>query len=145
MLISFFHLLLWITAAYRTKVFIGITKSGGVQHHKKNKLYSICNNASDIFELNVFSALFLITSLFHSKTNLKTYYEQVKKFFNPPNTQSLSEDCVSLPWTKNLKRLCMCCLFTWFNMQILKYWIYVMDDRRIHNPLKYLKWSVLQK
>ena len=43
----------------------------------------------------MFSALFLIASLFHSKTNLKTYYEQVKKFFNPPNTQSLSEESLN--------------------------------------------------
>ena len=36
------------------------------------------------------SALFLIAGI-HSTTNLKTC-EQAKKFFNPANTQSLSEE-----------------------------------------------------
>ena len=42
------------------------------------------------------SALFLIAGI-HSTTNLKTF-EQATKFFNPANTQSSSEEFLTIPY-----------------------------------------------
>ena len=58
----------------------------------------------------------------------------------PANTQSSSEE----PSSKNVKRLLVCVPFSLVsNMQIL--YLCHRRHRRIHNPLKYLKWSVLRK
>ena len=138
MLISFFPLLLWITAENGTKfkkLFIWTKKSGGTQHHKHTVLdYS---SATTImlqwhFGLNVIYALFLIAGI-HLTTNLKTF-EQAEYVFNSANTQFLSE------WPLEEKShifIGMYSLFTWFNIQILnlcKRW-----HRCIPHPLNYLK------
>ena len=70
------------------------------------------------------------------KTNLKTY-EKGKHFFHPANTHSSSEEFIK---EKRHKFTGVCSLFTCFNMQILN-----LHHRwhSVHNPLKYLKWSVL--
>ena len=60
------------------------------------------------------SALFLIAGI-HSATNLKTY-ENAQKLFKPANTQSSSEESLK---EKRHTFICMCSLFTWFNMHIL--------------------------
>ena len=84
------------------------------------------------------SALFLIAGI-HPTTNLKIY-EQEENFFNPANTQSSSKKS-----PKEIRHtfIGMCSLFTWFNMQILN--LCHRWNRHIHNPLRYLKWSVLRK
>ena len=63
-----------------------------------------------------------------------------KNFFNPANTQSSSEESLK---EKRHSFIGMCSLFTWLNMQILN--LCHRWQRRIHHPLKYLKWSALQK
>ena len=75
---------------------------------------SNCNNAGDIFGLNVISALFLIAGIYPT-TNLKTY-EQAKDFSNATNTKSSSDESLK---EKRQTFIGMCSLFTWFNMQIL--------------------------
>ena len=82
------------------------------------------------------SALFLIARIY-STTNLETY-EQAKNFFNLTKTQYLSEKSLK---EKYHKFIGMCSFYTWFNMQILN--LCRRLHSRIHNPLKYLKWSVL--
>ena len=84
------------------------------------------------------SILFLIAGI-HSATNLKTY-EHGKNFFNPSNTHSSSEESLK---EKLHTFIGMRSPFTWLNMQILK--LCHRLQRRIYNPLKYLKWSVFQK
>ena len=84
------------------------------------------------------SALFLI-AVIHWTTNFKTY-EQGNSFSYPQNTQSSSEESLN---EKRHKFIGICTLFTWLSMEILNLcnrWY-----RRIHSPLNYLKWSVLQK
>ena len=83
------------------------------------------------------SVLFLIAGI-HSTTKFKTY-EQAKNFFNPANTQSSSEESYK---RKSYTFIGMCSLFTWFNLQILN--LCHRWHRRIHIPLKYLKWSLLR-
>ena len=137
--ISFLPLLLRITAENRTKLkklFIWATKSGRIQHHTKKKKHCIWlfisnyNNASDIFELNETSGLSLIAGI-HS-TNLKTH-ERANNFFNPTNTQSSSEESL-----KEKRKM-------FIGMCSLSHTEFISWHRRIHNPLKYLKWSILQK
>ena len=89
--------------------------------------------------MNVISVLFVIAGIY-STANLKTY-EHVKKFFNPANAQSPSEESLK---GKRHTFIGMCSLFTWFNMQILNLLCH-RRHRRIHNPLRYLKWIVLRK
>ena len=74
MLISFFPILLWITAENITKLkklFIWTTKSSRTQHYKHENCTRLCinnwNNVSDILDLKWF----------------------LQKFFNPANTQSV--------------------------------------------------------
>ena len=88
------------------------------------------NNASDIFELNETSGLSLIAGI-HS-TNLKTH-ERANNFFNPTNTQSSSEESL-----KEKRKM-------FIGMCSLSHTEFMSWHRRIHNPLKYLKWSILQK
>ena len=140
LLISFFTLLLWITAGNRTKMnklFIWTTNSGGAQHHKHANctwlFISKCNNA-----INNCCILSDCRNSFNKK--LKTY-GQAKDFFNPTNTKSLSE------WSLKEKLHTFigmtCYLFTWFNMQILN--LCYGWHRLIHNPLNYLIWRVFPK
>ena len=88
--------------------------------------------------MNVIFALFLIAGI-HSTTNCITY-EQVKKLFDPANTQSSSEEPLI---KKRHTFIGVCFLFTLFNMQILH--LCHRWHRRNHDSLKYLKGSVLQK
>ena len=54
--------------------------------------------------------------------------------------QSSSEESLK---EKRHKFIGMCSLFNWFSIQNTK--LMSQMHRRIHNPLKYLKWRVLQK
>lgn len=112
------------------------TKSGGIQHKLQLSIHQ--QLPWRYYGLSVISALFLIARIY-STTNLETY-EQAKNFFNLTKTQYLSE--------KSLKEKChkfigMCSFYTWFNMQVLN--LCHRLHSRIHNPLKYLKWSALWK
>ena len=127
LIISFFLLLLSIAAENRVnrkKLFIWTTKSGGTQHHKHINctwlFISNCNNASDILDW---------TWILH--------YFWLHK---PTNTMSSSEESLK---EKSHKPIGICSLFTRFNTQILT--LCHRWHKRIHNPLKYLKSSVLQK
>ena len=136
-----FLLLLWITAEYRTKLkklFIWTTKSGGTQHLKHIKctwlFISNCNNISDILDWTWFLHYFWLQESFNNKRkNLWTR----KNIFNLANTQSSYEESLK---EKLHTFIGMCSLFNWFNMQIMN--LCHRWHRRIHNPLKYLKWNV---
>ena len=139
MLISFFPLLLWITAENRTEfnnLFIWTTKSGGTQHHKQINcswlLIGNCNKTCNGYGLNLISTLFPIAGM-HSTTNLKIY-GQAKNFFYPANVHSPSEETIK---EKRKTFIGMCSHSTWFNMQIL--------NLCMHNHLKYQKWSFLRR
>ena len=140
MLIICFPLFSWIKAEHRTKLkklFIWTRKSGGTQHHKHTNctwlFISNCNNVNDILDWTLFLHYFWLQEF-------TIHYEQAKKFFHAANTQSSSVESLK---EKRHAFIGMCFLFTWFNMQILN--LCNGCYRRIHNPLKYLKWSVLQK
>ena len=84
------------------------------------------------------SALYLIAGI-HSTTYLK-FFEQEKNVFNPANTQSSSEECLT---EKRHTFTSICCLFTRLDIKILN--LCHRCHRLIGNPLRFLKWSVLQK
>ena len=120
--------------------------SGGTQHliiHQQLQLMLVifCNESG--------FCIILIARI-HSTTNLKKTYEQVitqqihtlhkKMKFSFKNLfskcdQNLAEKCHTF--------ISMWSFFTCFNMQILN--LCYRWNRRIHNPLEYLKWSVLTK
>ena len=75
LLISFFLLLLWITAENRTKLkksFVWTTKSGGTQHHKHTNctwlFISNCSNVSDILEWTWFQHYFWLQEFIQQQT-----------------------------------------------------------------------------
>ena len=78
------------------------------------------------------SALYLIAG-FHSTTYLKIS-ELVNNFFNPANTQSLSEEYLT---EKRHTFISICSLFTWLDIKILN--LCHRCHRLIGNPLKFLK------
>ena len=142
LVISFSPLILWITAESRTKLkelYIWTTKSAGSQHRKHTNctwwFISNCNNASDILDWTWFLHYLWLHEFIQQQN-----YEQAKNFFNPANTQSSSEESLK---EKCHKFIGICSLFTLFNKQILN--LCHRWHRRIHNPLKYLKCSVLRK
>ena len=91
-----------------------------------------------VFWIERYFYIILIARI-HPTANFYTY-EQAKNFLNPANAKSSSQE--------SLKENChtfigMCSRFTWFNRQILN--LCQDDIGVIHNPLKYLKRSVLPK
>ena len=73
----------------------------------------------------------IISDCRNSFNNKLKNYEQAKNFFNPENTQSSSEESFKEK-RKTFIRMCS------FSHTEFMSW-------RFHNPLKYLKWCVLQK
>ena len=144
LLISFFPLLLWITAENITKLkklFNWTTKSGGTQHYENincTRLFiSNYNNASDILNWTWFLNYIWFQEFSQQQTK-KLINKQ--KFLSPANTQSPSEESLK---EKRHTFIGMCSLFTCFNMQILN--LCHRWHRCIHKPLWYLKWRVLRK
>ena len=75
LVISFFPLLLWITAESRTKLmklFIWTTKSSGTQHQKQTNctwlFISNCNNVSDILDWTWFLHYFWLQGFIQEQT-----------------------------------------------------------------------------
>ena len=102
LLISFFPLLLWITAENRTKlkklfeiIYLNYKIKGNTTP-QTNKLHLIihsnCKNASDILDWTWFLHYFWLQDSFNNK--LKNVWTS-KIFLNPANTQSSSEESLT--------------------------------------------------
>ena len=115
-------------------------KSGGAQHHKKTNytrfFISNCINDSDVLD---WTCLCIISDCRNSFNNKLNSLWTNKGFLTPANTQPSSEESFK---EKRKMFIFMCSLFTSFNMQMLN--LCHRWHRHIHNPLKYVKWSVLQ-
>ena len=139
LLISFFPLHSWIVVENRTKLkklLIWTTKSGGTQTLQTYKLHLTISTA---LVLVTFWTKYDFCIIFYCRNKLKTS-ERAKRFFNPANAQSSSEKS---PKEKRHTVIGLYSLCTRFNIQMLN--LCHKWHKRIQNPLKYLRWSVLWK